>query len=317
MPDILVLRRGTHGLSMADYADALADRLPEHDVHLARTHQDERESIADATVVTGMDVDEALLERAEDLACFASIYAGTDHLPMAELEARGVAVTSASGVHGPNIAEHVIGQILAFVRRFHEGWKREQRREWRHYQADELAGSTVTVVGQGPIGQAIVERLEPFDVHTVAARYTPSKGGPADEIIGLDRDALHDAFADTDHLVLACPLTDETRDLLDEEAFVTLPTSATVVNIARGPVIDTDALVTAIRRNRIHGAALDVTDPEPLPEDHPLWSFDNVRLTPHNSGHTPAYFERLADIVAPNVERIEAGKLDDLENRAV
>jgi phosphoglycerate dehydrogenase-like enzyme len=317
MPDVLVLRRGTHGLSMADYADILAERLPEHTVELARTPQDEREQVADATVLTGMDVDEELLERAGELAYFASIYAGTDHLPLSELEARGVAVTSASGVHGPNIAEHVIGQILSFVRRFHEGWKREQRREWRHYQAGEFAGSTVTVVGQGPIGQAIVERLEPFEVHTIAARYTPSKGGPTDEVIGLDRSALQDAFADTDHLVLACPLTEETRGLVDEEALITLPTDATIVNIARGPVIDTNALVDAIRRNRIRAAALDVTDPEPLPEDHPLWTFENVRLTPHNSGHTPAYFQRLADVVGPNVERIEASERDELENRVV
>jgi phosphoglycerate dehydrogenase-like enzyme len=317
MPDVLVLRRGTHGLSMADYADVLAERLPEHTVHLARTPEDERESIADATIVTGMDIGDDLLERAENLAYFASIYAGTDHLPLEELAARDVAVSSASGVHAPNIAEYVIGHVLAIVRRFHEGWQREQRREWRHYQADELAGSTVTVVGQGPIGQAIVERLEPFDVHTIAARYTPSKGGPADEVIGLDRSALHDAFADTDHLALACPLTDETRGLVDEEALVTLPASATIVNIARGPVIDTDALVDAIRRNRIGAAALDVTDPEPLPPEHPLWTFENVRLTAHNSGHTPAYFDRLADVVVPNVERIEAGKLGELENRVV
>jgi phosphoglycerate dehydrogenase-like enzyme len=317
MPDVLVLRRGTHGLSMADYAASLADRLPEHTIELARTPQEEREKITDATVVTGMDIGDDLLEAAENLAYFASIYAGTGHLPLNELEARDVAVTSASGIHGPNIAEHVIGQLLAFVRRFHEGWQREQRREWRHYQAEEFAGSTVTVVGQGPIGQATVERLDPFDVHTIGARYTPSKGGPADEVVGLDQEALHEAFAETDHLVLACPLTDETRGLVDEQALITLPTHATIVNIARGPVIDTDALVDAIRRNRIRGAALDVTDPEPLPEDHPLWTFQNVRLTPHNAGHTPAYFDRLADIVAPNVERIDGEALEELENRVV
>jgi phosphoglycerate dehydrogenase-like enzyme len=302
---------------MADYAEALRDRLPEHTVALAETPGAERELVADASVVTGMTLQEDLLEQAAGLECFACIYAGTDHLPMAEFERRGVAVTNASGVHGPNIAEHVIGHLLAFVRRFHEGWQREQRREWRHYQAGELANSTVTVVGQGPIGRAIVERLAPFGVDTIAARYTPSKGGPADETIGLDAAAVQDALAETDHLVLACPLTAATRELVDHEALVTLPAHATLVNVARGPVVDTDALVDAIRRNRIDAAALDVTDPEPLPPEHPLWSFENVRLTPHNAGHTPAYFERLADIVAPNVERIATGVLEDLENRVV
>ena len=91
-----------------------------------------------------------------------------------------------------------------------------------------------------------------------------------------------------------------------------------MVNVARGPVIDTGALVDAIRSNRIGGAALDVTDPEPLPEDHPLWGFENVLITPHNAGHTPKYYERVADILARNLERIaDTGSYDDLENRVV
>jgi phosphoglycerate dehydrogenase-like enzyme len=181
-----------------------------------------------------------------------------------------------------------------------------------------MAGSTATVVGLGPIGEAIVRRLEGFDVDTVGVRYTPEKGGPTDEVVGFEDAPLDDALARTDYLFLACPLTDTTRGLIDESAFATLPPDAAIVNVARGPVIDTDALVDAIRSNGIRGAALDVTDPEPLPEEHPLWSFENVLITPHNAGYTPNYYERVADILARNLERIaDTGSYDDLENRVV
>ncbi|MFC4246371.1 D-2-hydroxyacid dehydrogenase [Natribaculum luteum] len=316
--DVLVLRKGTHGTPVEEYAAAIRERLPETDVRLARTPAEEREAIRDARFVTGMTLEEELLETAADLEVFACAYAGTGHLPLERLRERGVTVTNASGVHGPNMGEHVLGSILSFTRRFHVGARRQRRREWRHYRAHELQGSTVTVVGLGAIGRAVVERLEPFGVETIGVRYTPEKGGPTDEVVGFDDDAVHDALARTDYLVLACPLTDATRGLIDREAFVTLPPESVLVNVARGPVVDTDALVEALRSNWIRGASLDVTDPEPLPEDHPLWTFENVQITPHNAGHTPKYYERLADIVAENVDRIrETSETDGLENQVL
>ena len=315
-PDVLVLRKGTHGIPIEQYAEAIRDRLPDHTVALARTPADEREAIQTATFVTGMTLDADLLEHADDLEVFACAYAGTGHLPLEELENRDVTVTNAAGVHGPNIGEHVLGSILHFTRRFHVGARRQRRREWRHYKAHELQGATVTVVGLGAIGQAVCERLEPFGVETIGVRYTPAKGGPTDEVIGFEDEAFDDALARTDYLVLACPLSETTRGLLDREAFVTIDPDAVVVNVARGPVIETDALVEALRSNWIRGAALDVTDPEPLPEDHPLWTFENVQLTPHNAGHTPKYYDRLADIVAENRRRLdEEGDDADLENQ--
>ncbi|MGB9965157.1 D-2-hydroxyacid dehydrogenase [Halobacterium hubeiense] len=313
MPDITVLRTGAHGSPMSEYAAALRERLPEQDVALARTPADERELVADARVVTGGDIDEALLEEAEELELFAGAFAGYEHLPLAAFESRGVAVTNAAGVHAPSAAEQVLGYVLTFARRLHEGWRRQQNREFRHYQAYELNDSTVTVVGLGAIGQGVVERLEGFGVDTIGVRYTPEKGGPTDEVVGFDEDALHDAFARTDYLVLACPLTDTTRNLVDEAVFETLPPESVLVNVARGGVVDTADLVSALRTEHIRGAALDVTDPEPLPEDHPLWTLENVVVTPHTAGQTPEYWNRLADIVATNVPRLDTD--EELRNR--
>ncbi|WP_201294018.1 D-2-hydroxyacid dehydrogenase [Natronorubrum halalkaliphilum] len=315
-PDVLVLRTGTHGMPVEQYAAAIRERLPDRTVELARTPAEEREAIRDARFVTGMTFRDDLLEAAENLEVFACAYAGTGHLPLDRLEARGVAVTNASGVHGPNIGEHVLGAILRFTRRFHVGARQQRRREWRHYQAHELQGSTVTIVGLGAIGRAVCDRLEPFGVETIGVRYTPEKGGPTDDVIGFGGEGFDEALARTDYLVLACPLTETTRGLIDGEAFVTMDPDAVLVNVARGPVVETDALVDALRSNWIRGASLDVTDPEPLPEEHPLWNFENVQITPHNAGHTPNYYERLADIIAENVRRVDADGADaELENQ--
>ena len=306
--DILVLREGVHGILPSAYADELRQRLPGHTVRHAETPEEERELAASATVITGLRIPESVLDRAENLELFACAYAGTGHLPLDALADADVAVTNAAGVHEPNAAEHAIGAILTFSRRFHEAARADV---WQPVSPGELAGSTVSIVGLGAIGEGIARRLEPFDVRTVGVRRRPEQGGPTDVVLGTNE--LHRALKRADFLVLACPLTESTRGLIGEEELVTLPPDAVVVNIARGEVVDTDALVDALQSGRIGGAALDVTDPEPLPPDHPLWTLDDVVVTPHNAGSTPHYYERLSGILADNVDRLESGQ--PLRNR--
>lgn len=310
--DLLVLREGTEGLSMSAYADRLRERLPDSSVRLARTPQEERDFVQGARVVTGIDLDEHLLDRAQHLELFACTFAGTDHVPVDALAKRDVAVMNAGGIHAPGIAEQAIGNMLVFARRLHEGWRRKQNNEWRHFQSHEFTGSTVTIVGLGAIGEALAQRLQGFDVDTIGIRYTPEKGGPTDEVCGFGEEEFHDALARTDYLAIACPLTETTRGLVDSEALATLGPSAVVVNAARGGIVDTNALVAALRSEAIRGAALDVTNPEPLPQDHPLWTLENCLITPHTGGHTPRHWERLADIVARNVKHLDKG--EELEN---
>jgi phosphoglycerate dehydrogenase-like enzyme len=152
-------------------------------------------------------------------------------------------------------------------------------------------------------------------VHTIGVRYTPEKGGPTDEVTGFDERDLHDALSRTDYLVLSTPLTDTTRKLIGESELNTLPPSAYVINVCRGGVLDTDALLSAIQNEDIGGAAMDVTDPEPLPPDHPLWRMGNVIITPHMGGHTPKHWDRLADILTNNVHRLQTGEVDGFHNQ--
>lgn len=317
-PDILVLRAKAHGISTDGYADAIRERLPEYTVRRAATPAEERELIRSATVATGLDVDDAVLDNAENLRLFAGGAAGVDHLPMDRLKAHDVTVTNAAGVHVPTAAEHAIAGLLVLARRFDRAVRNHDAGQWRHFQTHgELADATVTVVGLGTIGTRVAELLQAFGSEVLGIRHSPEKGGPAQEVMGYGGADVHDAFARSDYVVLACPLTDTTRGLVDWQAFRTLPSDAALVNIARGPVVDTDDLVAALRENFIRGAVLDVTDPEPLPDDHPLWGMDEVVVTPHLAGHTHAYWERIADILARNLAHVEeTGEYDGLENQA-
>ena len=313
MTEIAVLRQHVHGLPAETYAAELRTRLPDADVRLARTPGEERELLASAEIATGLQLSPEELETAPNLKLFACVYAGTGHLELDAFRERDVAVTNGSGVHGPNIAEYVIGAMIVHAREFKQAWRQQERREWRSFPTTEIHGSTVTVVGLGAIGEAVVSRLEPFGAELLGVRYSPEKGGPTEEVYGFEE--IYEPLSRSDYVVLACPLTETTEKLIDEEALRTMPTDAVLVNIARGGVVHTDALVGRLRVNGLGGVTLDVTDPEPLPEDHPLWSFGNVHITPHNAGHTPEYFSRVADILADNVERIRERGYEDLRNQ--
>lgn len=315
-PRTVILRQKPHGLAVERLQAALCERGDPEAIRIAKTTEQARELVPDATVIVGDSISEELLDAASSLELFACSFAGTDHLPLEDLAERGVTVTNAGGVHASNVAEQAVGSLLAFTRGLFRARRQQRGREWRNFQVGELAGGTVTIVGLGAIGSAVADRLQGFDVTRYGVRHSPEKGGPVDEVFGYDE--FEAAVADADAVVLACPLTETTSELLDAAVFKTLHPEAIVVNVARGGVIDTDALVAALRANHIGGAALDVTDPEPLPPEHPLWAFENVLITPHNAGYTPEYYERLADIVVENVERArESGSWEDLRNQIV
>jgi phosphoglycerate dehydrogenase-like enzyme len=306
-------------MPVRNYAAAIRERLPEYNVTVAESRYEERKHISDAWIATDRAIDPELIDRAENLRLFAGLSAGYDHIPLDKLREADIAFTNASGVHGPNMAEQAIGWILTFTRGLHEGWRRQQRREWRHFHVGELQGSTVTIVGLGAIGKAVVDRLGGFGVETVGVRYSPKKGGPTDKVIGFDYPEFEPALARTDYLVLTCPLTETTQGLIGDPELTSMQPDSVLINMARGGVVDTDALVKALRSGGgIRGAALDVTEPEPLPENHPLWNLENALITPHMAGYTPRYYERRADILARNVRNIEdTEKYDNLTNQII
>ena len=211
--------------------------------------------------------------------------------------------TSAAGVYARPIAEHALGLLLAAARNVHAY---ARARSWHGLEARMLGESTVGVVGAGGIGSAVIAHLDALGARTIAITRSGRGVTRASDFGGPE--LLPRLLASSDFMVLSAPLTPETRRLIDEHALEQMQPHAWVVNVARGELVDTDALVAALRAGRIGGAALDTVDPEPLPDGHPLWGLSNTILTPHAAA-TPREWQRLfAERVAENVGRFAHGK---------
>ena len=211
-----------------------------------------------------------------------------------------VTVCNARGVYDAPLAEWVVGVILAMQRGIVESRDAQARHAWKGIEPPELLGRRVVILGMGSIGRAIADRLRPFGVETIGVGQTAR-----DDVHGLDE--LDDLLPTAEILVNMLPLTTATYGFLDQRRLALLPDGALVVNGGRGRTIDTDALVDELRSGRLR-AALDVTDPEPLPTDHPLWTLPNVLITPHMAGDSPTSTVRAFQLVGDQVRRFAAGE---------
>jgi phosphoglycerate dehydrogenase-like enzyme len=212
----------------------------------------------------------------------------------------GVALSDCRGAHGGATAEWVVGAILAVYRDFPRFVRAQDEAHWDQHSTEELAGKRVLILGAGDLAENTVHRLAPFDVETtlVGRRARPGVHG-IDEV--LDLLPRHDAC------VVVVPLTDETRGLVDAEFLAAMPDGALLVNAARGSVVDTDALTAELTSGRLR-AALDVTDPEPLPADHPLWRVPGLFVTPHVGGSVPSTRRRAYEVVAEQLGAYARGE---------
>ncbi len=215
-----------------------------------------------------------------------------------------VALSDCRGAHGGATAEWIVAVLLAVYRELPGFVRSQDARRWDQHFTDELAGKRVLLVGAGDVAENTARRLAPFEVTTTLVGRRPRDG-----VHGIDR--LHALLPDHDAAVLVVPLTDDTRGLADARFLAAMPDGALLVNAARGPVVDTDALVAELRAGRLR-AALDVTDPEPLPAEHPLWSAPGLLLTPHVGGSVPGGRSRALAIVAEQLAAFARG--DDPPN---
>jgi phosphoglycerate dehydrogenase-like enzyme len=211
-----------------------------------------------------------------------------------------VTLCDGRGVHSSSTAEWAVGAVLAYLRGFPAFIIAQARREWASQITDELAGKRVLIVGAGDVGEAIAARLAPFEVTlTRVARRARAGVHPIS--------ALPDLLPEHDVVILVVPLTPATTGLVDPEFLRRMPDGALLVNAARGQVVQTDALVAELSTGRI-AAALDVTEPEPLPPDHPLWTMPNVLLTPHVGAAVTGLMRRACGLAAAQIRRYVAGQ---------
>ena len=260
-------------------------------------------------LLTNPIVPDDIVERAPALKWLQLTSAGVDRLLDAPVVQSNVTVTTASGIHAVPISEYVIGAMLALAKGLPRALRSQQERIWRPYWPDELEEKTVGVLGMGAIGARVVELAKALGMRVLAMRRSVERrttgaqaGFPAaDEM--LPPSELRHLLEESDYVVVALPLTNESRGLIGEPQLRAMKPSAIIVNIGRGAIIDEQALVQALKEGRIAGAALDVFQQEPLSGESELWGLENVIVTPHISGGTPRYMERAVALFCDNLRR--------------
>ncbi len=221
-----------------------------------------------------------------------------------DLLPEGLVFANASSVHETSTAELAVTLTLAAQRHIPDFVRSQGERDWRPIFADSLADRRVLLLGYGGVGKAIAARLTGFEVEIVPVA---SRARDEDGVHVHGVDELADLLPTVDIVILSLPGGDATRHIVDDAALSALPDGALVVNVGRGPLIDTDALTRHVREGRIR-TALDVTDPEPLPEDHPLWAEKGALIVPHVGGATSAMKPRIAKLVRRQIDLMLAGK---------
>ena len=246
----------------------------------------------------------AIIGAATQMKWLNSIYAGVDGMPLAQLKAQGCVVTNGAGINAITIAEYVVMGMLTVAKGYREVVRAQERRDWLQDSPGkvELFGSKALILGYGAIGSLIEERLKAFAVDVTVVRRTPAPGV-------LTPNQWRDRLGEFDWVILAVPATAETDGMIGADELSGMKPTAVLINIARGSVVDQDALVMALQQKHIAAAFLDVTTPEPLPADHPLWSLDNAHISMHLSGRAQdKMFVRSATRFFENLERYRKGE---------
>jgi phosphoglycerate dehydrogenase-like enzyme len=305
-------------ICFAHPAYRMAERFAARDTGIAHFQvwkpEDYAARIGEAdVVVASMMWRNDLVPKAQRLKLIQSISAGIDQYDRELLRASAIRLANAAGVNANAVAEHAMALILAIKRHLHTGRDNQARKFWRGMisdipaREDELGGKTLLIVGLGKIGTRLARLAKAFDLEVVATRRDVARGGVgADRVYGHDR--LAELLPKADIVALTCPLTPETTNLIDAKALALMKPTATLVNVARGRVVDEDALIRALQEKRLAAAGLDVTREEPLPAASPLWGMPNVLVTPHTAGETQRYEDGVIDLLLENLDRLWRGE---------
>lgn len=286
-----------------------------------RVHPEVLAAVADARVYMGFGIAEEVLRAAPELAWVHSGSAGVNSSLTPEMDRRRELVfTNTAGVHGPPMAEAVLGMILFFFRGFDLAVASQRRRRWEtgpFYDEDaplrELSRSTVGIVGLGGVGTEVAARCVALGARTLGLRRR-AEGGPEGVEVLAGREGFRRLLAESDALVVTAPETPETRGLLNAEALASMKEGSILVNVARGSIVNEAALVQALRNGPLRGAGLDVFSVEPLPEDSPLWGLSNVLVTPHVSPVTRHFWRREAELILHNLRAFLDGRPEEMRN---
>jgi phosphoglycerate dehydrogenase-like enzyme len=248
-----------------------------------------------------------LLDATPKLRWYHTVSAGVENMPLPELAQRGVVLTNNSGSYDVQIAEHLMAFVFAASRQLHRYRDNQRASQWKDHEHQELRDATIVVYGMGSIGGEIARLASAIGMRVIGVRRQAASRAP-----GIDRvvptDQLAEVVGEADYLAIAAPLTSATRGAVSREVISRMKPTGWIMNIARGAIVDEPAMIEALRAKRIGGAALDVFATEPLPAESPLWTLENVIITPHNSGSSPRVGERTLALFAENLRRYKAGE---------
>lgn len=280
------------------YAQLIRLPRPTFLVRVASTPEEAADVIADTEILYAWRFPPALLRRAAKLAWIQSMGAGVEHFLVPGLPRR-VVLTRAAGIFGPWMAEYTLGWCLWTTQRIEQFRAQQRQRRWVETPPQRLAGGTMCLVGLGDIGRAIARAARALGMRVIAITRSGRRAKEAERVYRVS--SSRQALAQADFVVLTVPLTPSSHDLIGARELAAMKPTAWLINIGRGPVVDEDALIAALRERRIAGAILDVFNREPLPPDHPLWALDNVAITPHISG--PSVPTEIAPLFNDNLRR--------------
>lgn len=285
----------------------LRSEFPDIDFAQIADYDSMGDAIVDAEVAIAWSVRPADFARAKKLKWIHSTAAAVHQLIYPEMVASKVVITNARNVHAPVVAEHALAVVFALAKRLPTAFEFQKKKRWAQQQIweerptiREIEGSTVVLVGMGSIGREFTSRAKVLGMNVVAVREHPEQGtGGADEVIS--HNALQAVLPRADFVVLAAPLTEKTRHIINASSLAAMQSSAYLINVARGPLIDDGALIAALKARSIAGAALDVFEHEPLPADSLYWALPNVLITPHTAAITEKLWERQYALIAQNL----------------
>lgn len=293
------------------HVEHLRREFPSH-TFLHATNPDRAfELIPEADAAFSAQITRRHLAAAPRLRWIHSPAAGVGGMMYPEMVESPIVVTNARGVSADTIAEHVLAVTLAFFRRLPMAWRSQAAHEWSQEAISiagnrQIAGARVLVIGLGAIGAAVARRMMLLGAHVTGFRRNPSSASnDVSEVASIDR--LHEFLSTADVVVVAAPQTRDTRQLIGASELQLMSRDAILINVSRGPLIDEAALIEALERQAIGGAALDVFVDEPLKPDSPFWSLPNVLITPHTSGSRRDYWDAAVSLFADNLRRFERG----------
>lgn len=272
------------------------------------------EEIRDAEVYCGFGIPREVFVAGRELRWVHSGAAGVGSSLYPEMRESDVLLTNSAGLHAEPLAEHALALMLHFSRGLDVAGAARRRRAWAHPElaglgspVRELTGATAGVVGYGGIGSAVGRRASAVGMRVLGLRSRPEEGGEGtDRMFGPD--GLDELLEASDYLVLCVPETPETERLIGLRELALLGQDGVLINVARGGVVDEEALVRVLREDGLRGAGLDVFEEEPLPPDHPLWELDRVVITPHTGAVSPRFWERETDLILENLRRYRRGE---------